>query len=87
MSDPRPPYLRAFDERMKPVVAGERVRRQAAELPKLGDHVRLIRVAQINGGTSPIDARARARVHQPGLKACQPAVKLRPDTDILAKSP
>src|SRR5688500_13632184 len=36
------PGLHPYDERMKPAAACEHLRGQPAELPELGDHVRLI---------------------------------------------
>ena len=38
---------------MKPLAAGECSRRQCAELPELGDHVRLIGIAHLDGSVGP----------------------------------
>lgn len=70
---------------MEPVAIRERLRRETAELPALGNHVRLIGEAHVEGDACPVDRHSSARVRQHRVKARKPAVQLRSDTDPLAE--
>jgi hypothetical protein len=70
---------------MEPVAIRERLRTETAELPALGNHVRLISEAQVEGDAGPVHRHSSARVRQHRLKARKPAVKLRSYTDPFAE--
>ena len=41
---------------MEPITIGDRLRRQAAEVPALGNHVGLVGKAHVESGTIPVDS-------------------------------
>src|SRR5437868_3518375 len=58
---------------------------QAAELPEFRDHVGLVGITQFPCGLGPVKVLAAARVSQPCLESCKPAVEFGGNTDVVAE--